>query len=792
MDPHSRFSQFNSRQTKAGPIQASRSMEQSLKTTNPLETYKKRSAAQRSRSSSSVSVLATRPIVSNSRIKQDEQYRKDMYLAFINNALQQKSKGISDAFDELVDQFNSKQLTSDTQTSPAQLRLWLIALSHVISRLERTHAPLIESIVSMPWTIMDSAFVKSYTSFLGMLVSAKPEYLTMILGKVASGLTYQSGLQALNAGIPESSSRPLTRRVVYDRMHSLLQHLLSLVPTLPSTLQPLLVRNFPHKRQNQASQVTYIRNLLRITEYCPELSDRIFATIIDRAIQIDVEIQVELEELEEHVGDDAAEIFDLDPFDTVVGQEGESDSEDESDDEGGGGFSDISSEAEEVDEVEDTPPQEPTNLQHVQDMVNKLDAILKNIFDHFTSSRQASHEPIPQTLSSSSLLSPLDSPSLASSGIQIPLPSEEETKVLRRTQFYTLLSIFDRTILRTFKSRYTQFLVFWFSSLDPEFSDLFQGMLVSKALLEEDQPAVTRSAAASYIASFVSRAQFVGRDSTRQAVACMCNFLKNRLDLLDTVAQSGAQTPSMAQHTVFYAVTQAVFLIFCFRWRDLQHEPEDVDELAEADVPASKWMPELNILKRVVQSELNPLKVCASNVVMQFARVAHATDFLYCYSIIEANRRVDFAPKAAQNGAKPSLSRSNSSFVNLSVSRQTLHSELNTFFPFDPYRLPRSSSYIDGVYREWSSVAIDEEDEDSDDDSDDHEDNVEEGNDEASDAGHDPENPPSVVGAIPVMGARAKSSDSITDGLGVSFVGMSISPARPSLSLSVTIPMSVS
>lgn len=75
---------------------------------------------------------------------------------------------------------------------------------------------------------------------------------------------------------------------MYDRLHYLLEHLLSLVPTLPSALQPLLVQNFPHKRLSQAAQVTYIRNLLRITEYCPELSDRILATIIDRAIQIDV------------------------------------------------------------------------------------------------------------------------------------------------------------------------------------------------------------------------------------------------------------------------------------------------------------------------------------------------------------------------------------------------------------------------------------------------------------------------------------------------------------------------
>lgn len=39
---------------------------------------------------------------------------------------------------------------------------------------------------------MDSNFVKSYISFVGMLVSAKPEYLTLVLGKIASGFTYRA------------------------------------------------------------------------------------------------------------------------------------------------------------------------------------------------------------------------------------------------------------------------------------------------------------------------------------------------------------------------------------------------------------------------------------------------------------------------------------------------------------------------------------------------------------------------------------------------------------------------
>lgn len=98
----------------------------------------------------------------------------------------------------------------------------------------------------------------------------------------------ESGIQTLSQAFPESSASPITRRVIYDRLHSLLKHIFSLIPTLPATLQPLLVRHFPHKRQSQLTQTTYIRNILRVSSYCPELSENILATIVDRTIQIDV------------------------------------------------------------------------------------------------------------------------------------------------------------------------------------------------------------------------------------------------------------------------------------------------------------------------------------------------------------------------------------------------------------------------------------------------------------------------------------------------------------------------
>jgi RNA polymerase I-specific transcription initiation factor RRN3 len=69
----------------------------------------------------------------------------------------------------------------------------------------------------------------------------------------------------------------------------------------------------------------------------------------------------------------------------------------------------------------------------------------------------------------------------------------------------------------------------------------------------------------------------------------------------------------------FYAVAQATFLIFCFRWREFLLEDavegeEDEDEEAMTwgnaqSTPANKWIPELDVIQRVILSPLNPLKV---------------------------------------------------------------------------------------------------------------------------------------------------------------------------------------
>lgn len=106
-------------------------------------------------------------------------------------------QGFNEPFDELVNQFSLKRIYAEGGASLSpQLRIWLSALSHVISRLEHGHVALVEAIVNMPWTTMDSALVKSYIVFTEMLLSARPEYLSLVLSKITQGFTYRRSLRS--------------------------------------------------------------------------------------------------------------------------------------------------------------------------------------------------------------------------------------------------------------------------------------------------------------------------------------------------------------------------------------------------------------------------------------------------------------------------------------------------------------------------------------------------------------------------------------------------------------------
>jgi RNA polymerase I-specific transcription initiation factor RRN3 len=98
MDPHSRHSQFNQRAPKTGPFSPTVRFEQTQKITP--DKYTKASSSPSPMTSHSL-LFTPRPIATNSRVKQDEQFKKDMFIAFVNNALLEKLN-VSILADQLI------------------------------------------------------------------------------------------------------------------------------------------------------------------------------------------------------------------------------------------------------------------------------------------------------------------------------------------------------------------------------------------------------------------------------------------------------------------------------------------------------------------------------------------------------------------------------------------------------------------------------------------------------------------------------------------------------------------
>ena len=133
----------------------------------------------------------------------------------------------------------------------------------------------------------------------------------------------------------------------------------------------------------------------------------------------------------------------------------------------------------------------------------------------------------------------------------------------------------------------------------------------------------------------------------------------------------------------------------------------------------------------------------------QFARVAHATGFMYVFPLLNAP-----LPPTARTEWHATLPGSGSSRSSINAL-----SELTSFFPFDPYKLPRSSSYIEPIYREWTSVAIEDDEEDEEEEIEDEVEGIQDG----------------------LARPRRDEVDYLdveADGLGASFGGMSISPVH--------------
>jgi RNA polymerase I-specific transcription initiation factor RRN3 len=213
-------------------------------------------------------------------------------------------------------------------------------------------------------------------------------------------------------------------------------------------------------------------------------------------------------------------------------------------------------------------------------------------------------------------------------------------------------------------------------------------------------------------------------------------LIGNNLDHIRVENELTCRGPDLKRYSTFYAMTQALLYIFCFRWRDLITS----SEISEEEDPAAfvgqdlNWTPGIKeTLSRTIYSKLNPLKICSPPIVAEFAKIARHLRFMYVYPLLETNKRVRLSQFSSGqgNGALRDTGNGGNS--------ESWH-QLDAYFPFDPYQLPLSRRWIENDYVQWRGVPglhDEEEDEDESGEEEEEEEEVDLDDDTATDADDD-------------------------------------------------------
>jgi RNA polymerase I-specific transcription initiation factor RRN3 len=120
------------------------------------------------------------------------------------------------------------------------------------------------------------ALIQVYVQFLGALATAQPSYLPMMLSSLLNEFTFIST-------VPSGK-----RTDLHLNAHWAIQYLLEVVPSGHTMLLRLIKEAFPHPSAERREQISYVFNLLRLSQYVEHLKGEILCVCLERVVLIDV------------------------------------------------------------------------------------------------------------------------------------------------------------------------------------------------------------------------------------------------------------------------------------------------------------------------------------------------------------------------------------------------------------------------------------------------------------------------------------------------------------------------
>ncbi|KAF1996690.1 RNA polymerase I-specific transcription initiation factor RRN3 [Amniculicola lignicola CBS 123094] len=538
------------------------------------------------------------------------------------------------------------------------LQKYVIALTHNVPRLDHDASGLVHAVIDSQWIARGESYVRAYRHLLRSLVSVHPGYTSAVLYMLVNMF-----IELPSTSLRQQDDPPVQRPRLLARVHDTLKYILRQGSMTSTHLQPILSSTFPFPKDTTKAHVQYIKNILRVSEYCPELKGEIMSLVMDKLVKIDVQIQVDMDELDDEIED------------RLVGEEGndEDEEDDISDDESVS--SDGSLDANKL------------RLKELKESVTKLDSIMNLLFSHYDS-----------------------------------IFAKKDTFDIDDT-FEGLLSQFASIILPTYRSRHTQFILFHFSQTSPDLMERFAGCCSHLAFDNRRAP-ILRVAAAAYLASFIARGAHVSSAIVRDVFDLLCHHLETERLKHESGCRIPDLSRYGTYYAIAQALLYT--FCFRWRDLVVTPDGRPItDEAFVYHEGEFTWHNSIQaILNRNILSPLNPLKICAPTIVAQFARVAHHLRFIYVFNLLETNKRIRLTKGLGGQGGYMSEVGTRETALTQKRGEESLL--LDAYFPFDPYVLPKSRRWLEGDYVEWRAIPgmegskdDEEEEEDSDEDSED-------------------------------------------------------------------------
>lgn len=246
-----------------------------------------------------------------------------------------------------------------------------------------------------------------------------------------------------------------------------------------------------------------------------------------------------------------------------------------------------------------------------------------------------------------------------------------------RIIYNDLYSVFTKFILPTHSSAHIQFFMFYFLCMRPSLTRTFLESLRTDYFLNHAAALDVQKNALAYIGSLVVRGKFVPFSTALSCLEVIVTWCHEYISSQEREMNNNYM--SLNLHQKFYSACQTVFYIFTFRCREFTKSEKTLEHVRRLK------------LERFVFCNLNPLAVCRSQIVSNFAAVTSHFQLTYCYAVLEKNKR-NTLPVASDVG--------DGRMMSASITGTTL----DMSFPFDPYQLVSTLHYFDSHYQDFPGL----------------------------------------------------------------------------------------